>query len=86
MIGTSIVKLFEGLHNKTFLLRMDDGEEIIARLPNPNAGPPFLTVASEVATRQFVCELRTFVMINTHSIVDSRGIGYTEPSRPQMVC
>jgi len=33
---------------------MDDGTEIIAKLPNPNAGPCHLTTASEVATREFV--------------------------------
>ena len=33
---------------------MSNGCEIIARLPNPNAGPSFFTTASEVATRHFV--------------------------------
>ncbi|KAH6638995.1 kinase-like domain-containing protein [Boeremia exigua] len=32
---------------------MDDGAVVIARIPNPNAGPPFKTTASEVATMDF---------------------------------
>lgn len=35
-------------------MTMDNGVEVVAKLPNPNAGPPFYTTASEVATRQFV--------------------------------
>ncbi|KAJ5609651.1 hypothetical protein N7528_010218 [Penicillium herquei] len=33
---------------------MDNGAEILAKLPNPNAGPAHLTVASEVATRELL--------------------------------
>ncbi|KAK2750684.1 hypothetical protein FQN57_002757 [Myotisia sp. PD_48] len=49
-----IVKLPEGNFNKTFLLTMDDGKQAIARLPNPNAGRPHFSTASEVATMDFV--------------------------------
>jgi hypothetical protein len=35
---------------------MDDGDEVVAKLPNPNAGPPFYTLSSEVATRHFVSD------------------------------
>jgi hypothetical protein len=49
-----IVKLPEGQYNKVFLLTMDDGREVIAKLPNPNAGRPHFTTASEVATMGFV--------------------------------
>jgi hypothetical protein len=51
----SISKLAEGGFNKVFRLVMDDGTVVIARIPNPNAGPPFRTTASEVATMDFVC-------------------------------
>lgn len=50
----SISKLAEGGSNKVFRLMMDDGSIVIARIPNPNAGPPFKTTASEVATMDFV--------------------------------
>ncbi|PLN83759.1 phosphotransferase family protein [Aspergillus taichungensis] len=48
-----IVKL-EGNFNKAFLLTMDDGNEVIAKIPCPNAGTPSLTTASEVATLMFL--------------------------------
>ena len=47
-----VVKL-EGNFNKAFLLTMNDGNEIISNIPCPNAGPPSLTTASEVATLKF---------------------------------
>jgi hypothetical protein len=49
-----VVKISEGQFNKVFLLTMDDGREVIAKLPNPNAGRPYFTTASEVATMNFV--------------------------------
>ena len=33
---------------------MDNGVEVLAKIPNPNAGSAFYTTASEVATRNFV--------------------------------
>lgn len=47
-------KLAEGSFNKVFRLVMDDGRVVIARVPNPNAGPQRLTTASEVATMDMV--------------------------------
>lgn len=32
---------------------MDNGTEVIAKIPNPNAGMPYYTAASEVATMDF---------------------------------
>lgn len=52
--GTGITKCVEGLHNKAFILKMDNGSEVFAKLPNPNAGPAHFSVASEVATRELV--------------------------------
>jgi hypothetical protein len=49
-----VVKIFEGQFNKVFLLAMDDGREVIAKLPNRNAGRPHFTTASKVATMNFV--------------------------------
>ncbi|EME42803.1 hypothetical protein DOTSEDRAFT_72312 [Dothistroma septosporum NZE10] len=48
-----LVKLAEGSFNKAFLLTMDDGQEIVAKLPNPNAGYEHFTTASEVATMDY---------------------------------
>ncbi|OJZ91270.1 hypothetical protein ASPFODRAFT_68133 [Aspergillus luchuensis CBS 106.47] len=52
-----VLKCLEGQYNKAFVLTMINGEELVARLPNPNAGPSFYTTASEVATRHFVREV-----------------------------
>ena len=49
-----IKKIPEGNFNKTFLLTMNDGNEVVAKVPNPNAGRPHFTTASEVATMDFV--------------------------------
>lgn len=45
----------DGMYNKAYLFTMDDGKEVIGKVPNPNAGLPHLTTASEVATMDFVC-------------------------------
>lgn len=50
----SITKLSEGGFNKVFRLLMDDEKTVLARIPNPNAGPAFYTTASEVATMELV--------------------------------
>ena len=52
--GSKVLKLIEGLHNKAFIFTMDNGMEVVAKLPNPNAGPARYTTASEVATRTMV--------------------------------
>lgn len=54
-LGVRVLKYREGLNSKAYLITMDNGSEIIARLPNPIAGPAHYTTASEVATREFVC-------------------------------
>ncbi|KAH8817179.1 hypothetical protein F5884DRAFT_874085 [Xylogone sp. PMI_703] len=55
--GIKLSKCTEGQYNKAFLMTMDNGAEVIAKIPNPNAGPSFYTTASEVATRHFLREL-----------------------------
>ena len=50
----SFRKLAEGGFNRTFLITMKDGIEVIARLPYPVAFPGRLAVASEVATLRLV--------------------------------
>lgn len=50
-----VLKCVEGFHNKALLLTIDNGKEVFAKLPNPNAGPARYVTASEVATREFVC-------------------------------
>ncbi|KAH9871022.1 hypothetical protein J1614_006596 [Plenodomus biglobosus] len=50
---TSITKYPDGLYNKSMLLTMDNGYQVVAKVPNPNAGIPHYTTASEVATMEF---------------------------------
>ncbi|CAG7982710.1 unnamed protein product [Penicillium nalgiovense] len=49
----SIKKYPDDMFNKSFLVTMVDGQEIVAKVPNPNAGVPHFTTASEVATMDF---------------------------------
>ncbi|KLO09775.1 hypothetical protein SCHPADRAFT_943361 [Schizopora paradoxa] len=50
----SVRKIDEGSFNRILGLTLNDGREVIARLPFPMAGPPHLLTASEVATLDFV--------------------------------
>jgi hypothetical protein len=47
----------DGMFNKSFLMLMDDGQEVVAKVPNPNAGRAHYTTAIEVATIDFVSVL-----------------------------
>jgi hypothetical protein len=50
----SVEKYPDGMYNKAMLLTMDNGTSVVAKVPNPNAGKPHFTTASEVATMDFV--------------------------------
>jgi hypothetical protein len=47
-------KLAEGSFNRTFLVSMQDGFEMIARIPYLTTEPRHLLVASEVATMDYL--------------------------------
>ncbi|OAL75327.1 phosphotransferase [Trichophyton violaceum] len=49
-----VEKLSEGDYNKISLISLHGGHQVVARVPNKNAGLPFYTTASEVATMNFV--------------------------------
>lgn len=55
MSCVEVQKLPEGNFNKVFLLTMNDGKEVIAKLPNPNAGPQYFATASEVKRSHGYC-------------------------------
>ncbi|GAB1208000.1 hypothetical protein APSETT445_006737 [Aspergillus pseudonomiae] len=59
-VCVNISKLPEGNFNKAFLATMQDGRELVVKIPNPNAGPSHYTTASEVATMQYVFALTSF--------------------------
>lgn len=50
----NIEKYPDGMYNKAMLLTMDNGHQVVAKIPNPNAGAPHFTTACEVATMDFV--------------------------------
>jgi len=49
----AVVKCPDGMYNKAFSMSMDDGQEVITKVPNPNAGISHFTTASEVAIMDF---------------------------------
>ncbi|KAG6282022.1 hypothetical protein E4U48_005427 [Claviceps purpurea] len=53
----SIKKYPDGMYNRILLLSMDNGKEVVAKIPNPNAGQAHFTTASEVATMKFAREV-----------------------------
>jgi hypothetical protein len=50
-------KIGEGSYNKSFSLTIPNKMKVIAQAPNSNAGPAFLTTASEVVTMDFVSDV-----------------------------
>ncbi|PYH85069.1 hypothetical protein BO82DRAFT_399017 [Aspergillus uvarum CBS 121591] len=45
----------DGMHNKAIRFTMDNRFQGVGKVPNPNAGLPHFTTASEVATMDFGC-------------------------------
>jgi hypothetical protein len=56
-LGTRVLKYRKGLYNKAYLLTIDNGLEVFAKLLNLIVGPAYYTTALEVATREFVCSI-----------------------------
>ncbi|OJJ30137.1 hypothetical protein ASPWEDRAFT_120607, partial [Aspergillus wentii DTO 134E9] len=50
----SIKKYPNSMFNKAFLISMDNGQEVVAKVPNLNTSIPHFTTASEVATIDFI--------------------------------
>ena len=56
-----IEKFPDGMFNKSFLFTMQDGSQVVGKVPNPNAGRAHYTTASEVATMDFVSRVSCHV-------------------------
>jgi hypothetical protein len=54
LLCVEIKKLPEGNFNNTFLLTMNDGNELTVQALKSDAGHPYLTTSSKVATMEFV--------------------------------
>jgi hypothetical protein len=65
-------KLAEGGFNRTFLLSMRDGFQMVARVPYPTTLPKHLLVAGEVATMDY---------LRSHGIPTPEIYGYSTVSR-----
>ena len=53
-VCVNVEKYPDGMFSKAFLMTMEDGMQVVAKVPNPNAGRAHFTTASEVATMDFV--------------------------------
>ncbi|KAI1831050.1 hypothetical protein DTO013E5_6287 [Penicillium roqueforti] len=73
----SIIKYPDGMFNKTFLMTMEDGREVVAKVPNPNSGIPHFTMASEFATTDFV---GLFETRSTPNLANATGLGGSQKS------
>ncbi|KAJ5348736.1 phosphotransferase family protein [Penicillium brevicompactum] len=51
---STLEKLAEGGFNRSFLVTMNDGFQLVARIPYPVTEPKFFAIASEVATMDFL--------------------------------
>lgn len=69
----SIKEYPDGMFNKAFLMTMDDGGEAVAKVPNPNAGIPHFTTASEVATMDFVSSEYPLIMTTLANAINLEG-------------
>jgi hypothetical protein len=57
-----VEKFPDGMSNKAFLFTIQDGAQVVGKVPNPNAGRAHYTTASEVATMDFVSRIRLLVL------------------------
>jgi hypothetical protein len=72
----SCEKMGEGNYNKAYQLEMEDGQQVIAKVPHPNAGPRMLTIASEVATMDFARNILNIPVpkVLTWSVTDQNPV------------
>lgn len=52
-VKSQLSKKMEGGFSKAFLMRKDNGSEVIAKIPCSIAGPPILTTAGEVGALEY---------------------------------
>ncbi|TVY54027.1 Altered inheritance of mitochondria protein 9, mitochondrial [Lachnellula cervina] len=73
----SISKYPDGMYNKAMLLTMNNDTQVVAKVPNPNAGKVHFTTASEVATMDFeLLFLRSFFAWSSKAQENSVGAEY----------
>ena len=65
-----VEKYPDSMYNKALLLKMEGGAQIVAKNPNPDAGRPHVTTASEVATMDFVRAIEPY-----HACIAKKKLG-----------
>ena len=55
------VEKLEGGYSKALCIRKEDGTELVAKIPCPNAGPARYTTASEVAVLKYGMEMLSYL-------------------------
>lgn len=61
-----VQKCADGMFNKAYIFTLDNDKQVIGKVPNPNAGIPHYTTASEVATLDFVRHANPFLSHSCH--------------------
>ena len=61
-----VEKCADGMFNKAYIFTHDNDKQVIGKVPNPNAGIPHYTTASEVATLDFVRYANPFFSHSCH--------------------
>jgi hypothetical protein len=70
----SVEKYSDGMYNKAMLLTMDNGTQVVAKVPNPDTGKPYFTIASEVATIGFVSSLLYLLLLTNTNPLRVRNV------------
>ncbi|KAG0160882.1 hypothetical protein PDIDSM_8414 [Penicillium digitatum] len=63
----SITKYPDGMFNKAFLMTMEDGREVVAKVPNPNAGIAHSTTANWEVSKVLDTPVPHFHAWNSHA-------------------
>jgi hypothetical protein len=72
------------MYSKALLLTVENGARVVAKVPNPNAGRPHFTTASEVVTMEFVCLVPSWANVQARQVNFLRaGTGTSENIRPE---
>ena len=86
--GTKVLKCQEGPYNRAFIMTMDNGSKVFAKLPCRATEPKHYITASEVATRKFVSFCLADLGLCSSDIHGkaSRCVESSNASVPDLVC
>ncbi|KAG0648879.1 Heterokaryon incompatibility [Hyphodiscus hymeniophilus] len=70
-----VEKYPDGMYNKTLLLTMDNGTQVVWKIPDPHTGKPHSTTASEVAIMDFAGNVLGTPLLFIDSLLNLYGPG-----------